>query len=154
MPIGQLGRAAALGAAGGLRTFLPLAALGARGAPRRPWLARGLGVLAGGELIGDKLPATPSRLAGPALAGRAVSAGLAGARLAGPTGAAVAVLASAVTAYGGYHARRRLTEITPLPDWAVALAEDSLALALAGVGSRAKAETAAAGVSGSLVTRR
>ncbi len=136
MPTGQLGRAAALGAAGGLRTFLPLAAVSARGRLGRPWLARGLALLAGGELIGDKLPATPSRLAGPALAGRAVSAGLVGARLAGPTGAAFAVLASAATAYGGHHARRRLTESTALPDWAVALAEDCLALALAGVGSR------------------
>ncbi|MDQ6899783.1 MAG: hypothetical protein M3072_09775 [Candidatus Dormibacteraeota bacterium] len=137
MPTGQLSRAAALGAAAGLRIVLPLAALGARGAlGGRPWLARGLGLLAGGELIGDKLPETPSRLAGPALAGRALSAGLAGARLAGPTGAVAAVLASAATAYGGYHARRRLTQSTSLPDWMFALAEDGLALALAGVGSR------------------
>jgi len=120
-----------------MRTFLPLAALGARGSLGSRPLSRGLGLLAAAELIGDKLPAAPSRLALPALSGRAVSAILGGARVAGATGAVVAVLAAMATAHAGHYARRRLVRRTGLPDWPLALAEDCLALTLAALGSRA-----------------
>jgi uncharacterized membrane protein len=81
-------RAAALGAATGLRSTVALAALvlrrgdGLPAAFRHP-AARPVAVAAsGGELVTDKLPGTGSRLAPPSLAGRVICASLAAAVLA------------------------------------------------------------------------
>jgi uncharacterized membrane protein len=86
-PLPALLRAAALGAASGSRSTLGVTAVAltsARGDRGR--LASGLGsttgtavsgVLALGELVADKLPTTPSRLAPPALGGRVLLGGTA-----------------------------------------------------------------------------
>jgi uncharacterized membrane protein len=93
---------------------------------------------AAGELAGDKLPRTPSRLSPPVLVGRLVSGGLVGALAAGrrdlvTTGlaAAAGVLGSGAGAWVGAKARTTLPERTRTPDLAWALAEDAAALGLA-----------------------
>lgn len=75
-----VGRAALLGLATGARSFTGVAAQVAATpslSPRQPERALGrlrvkavVGLLALGELVGDKLPTTPSRLAPPVLASR------------------------------------------------------------------------------------
>ena len=89
VPLPILLRAAALGAASGSRSTAGVTAVALasrRGDPGR--VASGLGstagtavsgVLALGELVSDKLPATPSRLAPPALGGRVLLGGTAAA---------------------------------------------------------------------------
>jgi uncharacterized membrane protein len=139
------GRAAALGAATGLRSTVALAALIVRrdqGLPavlRHP-AARPAAVLAdAGELVMDKLPRTPSRLDPPALAGRLIFAGLAAVVLARSAGqppvpaAAVAVAAALAAAKVGHDARAALGR--RLPDPVVAVAEDAVAIGLAALGS-------------------
>lgn len=84
----MLGRAGALGAATGLRSTVALAALVVR---RNDGLPAALGhpaaqvaaaVACAGELVADKLPATPSRLSPRGLATRLIAASLAAAVLA------------------------------------------------------------------------
>lgn len=96
-----------------------------------------LAALAAGELIADKLPATPARTIPPALAFRAVSGGFSGrgvaAAFAGDlTAGMVAGAAGAViAAYAGQRLRARIVAATGLPDWLVAAAEDALAIGCA-----------------------
>ncbi len=91
-------------------------------------------VLALGELVGDKLPFVPARTAPGPLTGRLVFGGMCGAALcvaedeplaAGMVVGAIAALASS---FGFYHFRRRLGQVTKLPDPAIAVAEDALML--------------------------
>lgn len=97
-----------------------------------------LAKIAMSELIADKLPFTPSRLkvlkvlkVAP-LASRVVSGVICGATIQSArerpvaTGAILGGLASIAAAFAGYRARRRLSQ--DLPDLAVALMEDALAL--------------------------
>ena len=105
-----------------------------------PWAPRVLGLLAVGELIGDKLPMTPSRVTVVPLTGRMLSGALAaasvtqerqrGRRLAVAALGAVAALASS---WAFYALRRTATKKLGVPDVAVALTEDAL---LAGIASR------------------
>lgn len=145
------GRSLVLGVAGGLRSMTPLAAValthgagpaehGWRGWPvlRHGWGQALVVCMAGAELVGDKLPATPSRLAAPALAGRVVAAALAGAALGTDDArhgavqrcAALAGLGALLGAVGGYWARRALVAASGLPDPAVAVLEDAGAIGL------------------------
>jgi uncharacterized membrane protein len=86
------------------------------------------------ELIADKLPRTPSRLNVGPLVARVVLGGLSGAALC--TAAGESLLAGAVIggvggvagASVGYHVRRMLTHQMRLPDVAVALIEDAIAI--------------------------
>ncbi|GEK80587.1 hypothetical protein ABA31_19380 [Agrococcus baldri] len=141
-----------LGVAGGLRSLTPLAVVAVTpgAAPpwpilRSPWGRALLVGLAAAELVGDKLPAPPSRLAPPALIGRIGAAALAGAALGAGTGrrgavargAGAAAVGALLGAIGGYWGRRGIVEATGLPDRAVALVEDAAAIAL----SRAAATT-------------
>ena len=141
-----LARAAGLGAATGLRSSVGLASLVARrddrslGVLSRP-AAAPIAVLAlGAELVMDKLPMTGSRLEPPALAGRMVFAAFAAAVLARSESrppVAAAVLASAiavVAAKEGHDARA--ARARRVPDVAVALAEDGVALGLAALATR------------------
>jgi len=140
-----LGRAAALGAATGLRSTVALAALILRrndGLPavlRHPAARPAAALADAGELVADKLPATPSRLEPPGLAGRVVSASLAAAVLARsghrrPLPAMAVASAAALAAAKVCHdARAALAR--HLPDPAVAVAEDALAIGLAALGS-------------------
>ncbi|MBD8079360.1 hypothetical protein [Cellulosimicrobium arenosum] len=145
-------RAVALGAAAGARATLGVAAPvlasavapgagGSDGATAR-WRTAGraaAGLAVVGELVGDKLPRTPSRLEGTGPAGRLVSgavggvllarrrgqgsvAGLAAAAAAGATGAAAGT-------WGGA-AWRRLA-VDHGRDWPRAIVEDASAIALA-----------------------
>lgn len=90
--------------------------------------------LAAGELIADKLPATPPRTIPPALIFRAISGGFAGYSVArslgaGGRGGALAGAAGAVLgAYAGMALRTRLVAASGLPDPLVALAEDAVAV--------------------------
>ncbi len=123
----------ALGAVSGMRTLLG-PALAAEGASENVKLLFRL--LSAGELVGDKLPKTPSRLAPGPLLGRAVSGGAVGyvlCRRAGQSpwlGTALGAGAAVLGAYGGYHARKALGETLHLPDAVVAVGEDALAIAV------------------------
>jgi hypothetical protein len=140
-----LGRAAALGAATGMRSTVALAALILRrseGLPavlRHPAARPAAAVADAGELVADKLPTTPSRLEPPGLAGRVVSASLAAAVLARsghrrPIPAMAVASAAALAAAKVCHdARAALAR--HLPDPVVGVAEDALAIGLAALGS-------------------
>ena len=84
--------------------------------------AKVLTVLAAGEMVGDKLPTTPARISPPALIGRGLSGALVGAALFARRrdnswrGATVGTLSALVGAYATYHLRKRLGELTPVPD--------------------------------------
>ncbi len=141
----MLGRAAALGAATGLRSTVALAALIIRrsdGLPavlRHPAARRAAALADAGELVIDKLPMTPSRMNSSGLTGRVISASLAAAVLARsghrrPVPAmAIASAAALAAAKIGHDARCALA--CHLPDPAAAVAEDALAIALAALGS-------------------
>jgi len=87
-----------------------------------------------GELVGDKLPKTPSRSALPPLLGRAASGALVGAAVfvsdgrRATTGAALGSTAAIVAAFAGERLRALAVEKTGLPDPAIALAEDATVL--------------------------
>lgn len=151
-----LTRVVLLGAATGLRTFMGAAwwsgtrPQGMRSVATKTrveqllesdGVALGMRVAAAAELVGDKLPAAPDRISPGPLAARAIMGGVLGWAASGETmrdraihcaaGAGAAVLA----AYGGYWARRLITE-AGAPDLPIAAAEDSVAVALAAAGSR------------------
>jgi uncharacterized membrane protein len=135
-----------VGAATGLRSTVGLAALidaGTAGLPAlltrpRARAAARLGVAS--ELVLDKLPSTPSRLEPAGLAGRIVLAAMTGVVLARGANERVlepVVIASAAAIAGaklGHDARAAAAEI--FPPFAVAIAEDGLAVGLAAASSR------------------
>jgi uncharacterized membrane protein len=134
-----------LGAASGLRAQLGVATVVARSDPslpplfRQPWTRRLLMAAAAGELVGDKLPATPSRLAPAGIAARlalgALAAGLFAQARRAPwlPAAAIGASSAAVAAKFGHDMRARLAHHAPDP--AVAVVEDALALGLAAAGA-------------------
>jgi uncharacterized membrane protein len=88
------------------------------------------------ELISDKLPKTPARTAPPGLIARIVFGGLCGVALAISAGgsspitaAIVGVVGAVCGTFAGYNIRHALVARAHLPDVAVALAEDAVALA-------------------------
>jgi uncharacterized membrane protein len=88
------------------------------------------------ELISDKLPKTPARTAPPGLIARIVFGGLCGVALAISAGgsspitaAIVGVVGAVCGTFAGYNIRHTLVVRAHLPDFAVALAEDAIALA-------------------------
>jgi uncharacterized membrane protein len=93
-------------------------------------------VLAVGELIGDKLPQTPSRLSILPLTARICFGGLIGAIAAtGLHGSALegillGVFGAVAGAFFGYHLRHWLTMTEGWPKLPVALAEDAIAIVL------------------------
>ena len=134
-----------LGAATGMRSQLGLAALVAHSDPSLPRMLRKPGIRglllasAVGELVIDKLPGTPSRLAPQGIVPRLALGALA-ASLSARTrnaswlpAAALGASSAAVAAKLGHDARARLARHAPDP--AVALLEDALALAAAAVGA-------------------
>jgi uncharacterized membrane protein len=86
------------------------------------------------ELISDKLPKTPARTAPPGLIARIVLGGLCGAALAASAGgsqivaAAVGIIGALVGTFAGYNIRHALVGQAHLPDLAVALVEDAIAI--------------------------
>lgn len=135
-----------LGAASGLRAQLGVATLVARSDPslppifRQPWTRRLLVAAAAGELVVDKLPATPSRLALPGIAARLALGALAASLFAQTRqapwlpAAAIGASSAAVAAKFGHDVRARIAHHAP--DSAVAAVEDALALELAAAGLR------------------
>ncbi|GAB3685296.1 hypothetical protein [Angustibacter aerolatus] len=125
-------RSAALGAAAGARSSLGVTAA-SFGTSRVASLVGLAGV--GGELVADKLPATPSRLSAQGLPARlasgAVGAGVLarreGVRPAAPVVAGLA--GAAAGSWGG--AAWRAFAARRVPDWQAALVEDAVALLLA-----------------------
>jgi uncharacterized membrane protein len=91
-------------------------------------------VLAVGELIADKLPFIPSRLAAGPLAGRILLGGLCGAALCAAGGqsilggAALGAVGGIAGSFAGYHARATLVHTALIPDVAVALVEDAITI--------------------------
>jgi uncharacterized membrane protein len=87
------------------------------------------------ELVVDKLPNTPARTAPVGLTVRIVLGGACGLAIATSAGisplfgAAVASIGAVVGAFAGYRIRRVIVSQTGLPDLAVALAEDAIAIA-------------------------
>ena len=147
-------RAGLLGFVAGLRSMPPLALLN--------WTSR-IGVdaesaleqfldapasrvissaLAVGELVGDKLPFTPSRLSAGPLIGRIVIGGLAGAticqrsRVSPIVGLAIGATAAGAGSVAGYYGRQTLDKIKFVPDFVWASAEDTLALGLGYLATR------------------
>jgi uncharacterized membrane protein len=93
-----------------------------------------LTILALGELVADKLPTTPRRTKPASLIGRIGTAALCAAALAVAGGGSVdlaialGALGGIAGTFGGYQARHRLVSAAKLPDFAVALAEDLVAI--------------------------
>ncbi len=87
------------------------------------------------ELIADKLPNTPARTAPLGLIARVLVGGFCGAALSLSAGggvvvaAIVGVLGALAGTFGGYNIRHALVAKAHLPDIAVALAEDAVAIA-------------------------
>lgn len=86
------------------------------------------------ELVADKLPSTPSRTRPGSFVGRILTGALAGAALAAGVGQSLlpSALAGALGAVagtlGGYRARTWLVRTLAVPDYVVALAEDTVAV--------------------------
>lgn len=91
-------------------------------------------VLAVGELIADKLPSAPSRLAPPGLIARIVLGGLSGATLATAGGQGIlpgtvlGVIGGVSGAFTGYQVRTGLVKALKVPDLVIALLEDAVAI--------------------------
>ena len=100
----------------------------------RPVVLIAVTVLAIGELIADKLPKTPARTAPLGLIARIVlgagsAAALAVSAHAGvPLAAIAGAIGGMVGAFGGYNVRHFLVAKRGLPDFAVAIAEDLVAM--------------------------
>ena len=123
--------ALALGTAAGMRTFTPLAALALRRG-QTPAAARWVTVaVAAGEIAGDKHPSVPDRRSPQAIAGRLASGLTSGWTVAGARGAVAGGAAAVTGALAAAALRGRLVQATGLPDPAVAVAEDLLAIGLA-----------------------
>lgn len=99
-----------------------------------PKTASVLTVLAGGELIGDKLPNAPNRTEAQSVSFRMASGAVCGAALSEAEGKQVKLgalfggLGALVGTFAFFHLRHWLTHEKGLPDPLVALAEDALAI--------------------------
>jgi uncharacterized membrane protein len=100
------------------------------------WAVAIFTVLALVEFVSDQLPSTPARTSAVGLSARIVTGALTGACLALAGGATVwlGALAGAVGgiagAFGGYHARVGLVRVLRVPDFAIAIPEDLIAIGL------------------------
>ena len=99
-----------------------------------PRIFKALVLMELGELVGDKLPATPSRTSLPPLLGRAASGALVGAVVfvsegrRATIGAALGSTTATIAAFAGERLRALAVEKTGLPDPVVALAGDTTVL--------------------------
>lgn len=88
------------------------------------------------ELVADQLPGTPSRTAPVGLSARVVTGALSGSCLAIAGGAAVwlgalvGAIGGIAGAFGGYQARVGLVRMLRVPDFAIAVPEDLVAIGL------------------------
>lgn len=99
---------------------------------QRPWVATGLKFLAGAELVGDKLPATPNRIAPPQLAARLLSGAVVGATVAGANerpkinGALLGIAGALAASFGFYFLRKKVGQESGLPNVALGFMEDAI----------------------------
>lgn len=153
--------AAVLGWAAGMRSMTPPAVLAQtlnRARPRVPQLARRrrppaaalgsdraaalLPLAAAGELVADKLPVTPARTDPAPLLGRIGSGALVGAAVAAVrrqnpiVPALIGAASAAASSFAMMELRRRLGERLDLPDPAVAVVEDALAVGISVAAAR------------------
>lgn len=146
-----LARAVVAGLATGLRSQAPFPTLARaaragrfgsnEGAPlgwlRSEPLGRLIAFSAAGEMVVDKLPFTPARIARQPLAGRLMFGALAGGAIGKEAGSgwsrgtACGAVGALAGSYAGYWVRKTVVDRTPLPDFIVALLEDAVALGLA-----------------------
>jgi uncharacterized membrane protein len=100
------------------------------------WAVVILSIFAIAELIADQLPKTPPRTAPLGLTARIATGALSGACVAvsGLTvlwiGAAVGAVGAILGAFAGYNARTALVRMFHIPDFAIAVPEDVIAIAL------------------------
>lgn len=133
---GSSGRALALGAVSGLRTFGALGPLGVRGRLGGRIGRLALPTLLAGEIAGDKHPAIPPRSDPAPVVGRLAAGALAGWTVGGAQGAGAGATGAAATTYASERARTILTQRASLPDPLVGVAEDALAVGVALAASR------------------
>jgi uncharacterized membrane protein len=143
-------RSVALGFVTGMRSQLPAALLAWRqqrgdlpegvAGPARMLQRRGAVTLtvltAVGELVGDKLPKTPSRLEEGPFIGRLTLGATTGAGVAAAFGRSRVVggvlggLGAAAGSFAGARFRAHVAERTDVPDWACGLMEDGAAITI------------------------
>ncbi len=141
-------RALGMGAIAGLRTMAAPATLSRAVSDGRiegleetpfsilgsPRVSTALRIMEFGELIVDKLPATPSRTSPPPLLGRMASGALVGAALFASedrgqaVGSILGAVAALASAYAGESLRVQTAQRLGVPDPLVALLEDGLVL--------------------------
>ncbi len=98
----------------------------------RPASVVTLGLLAGGEVIADKLPFVPARIKPGPLAVRAISGAMCGAAVTSAKqrstlfGALIGACTAVASTYGAYYLRRSAGESSGIPDPALAIVEDAL----------------------------
>lgn len=145
----SLGVAAGLGVVSGLRSMQGLVWVSRALAGRRParWAgpverflsndlaARALALAAAGELSIDKHPSAPDRTHPSSLLVRAAAGAAVGSVVAGRNRQLLGALTGAGCAlagtYAGWFLRREAGRFTPLPDIAIAFAEDALTVSMA-----------------------
>lgn len=137
-----------LGIATGLRSLTPIAVLcwyayaGQLSADWAHWISRPsvaivLTIFAIGELVADKTPRVPDRIAPAPLLWRLVIGGFVGAVAAtsmqgpGLEGVLLGIVGVLIGAFGGYMLRRDLGQKLDCKDWHVAVCEDLIAIILA-----------------------
>lgn len=143
---GAVGATVVLGAVAGARSMLPLVVVSRAPEPRRARLPRALSSLGSPaaknvvalaallELVGDKLPGIPARIAPLPLAGRALSGAAAGYAIARQSGHKPALLAAlgaacaVASALGSYWLRKTATERLSSSSARTGLFEDAVVL--------------------------
>jgi uncharacterized membrane protein len=99
-------------------------------------VANVLTVAAVGEMVADKLPGIPARISPGPLVGRMLSGALCGASIytaegkRAEVGAIAGGLSAIGSAYAFYYLRRRLGEVEGIPDAALGLVEDAIAISI------------------------
>jgi len=131
-----------LGVTAGLRTMTAPAALSLAqqepGAERirlldSPRAARILTTLAAGELLFDKLPFAPNRIAPAGLSGRLLSGAMCGAAVVredAAAGALVGMAGALASSFAGYFLRRKAGQASGVPDVLIAVAEDMVTIGI------------------------
>ena len=101
---------------------------------QKPLVARGFKLAAAGEMVMDKLPSTPDRIAPPVLLGRLLSGALVGATLyksregRGAVGAVVGGLGAVAATFISYALRKGISARADWPIAAVGVGEDAVVL--------------------------
>ena len=102
---------------------------------QKPLTAKALKVMAAGEMVADKLPATPDRIASPVLLGRLLSGALVGAAWyksrhgSALSGGVLGGLAAVAATFVSYALRTGISKQTATPVSLVGVGEDALVVA-------------------------